>query len=481
MLLLSTAACGVVDQFSDRAVDFNIEAEQAQLQAILLNIIRASYNRPMQFTTVSTVTGTASVSGGTSLSIPFGHHRPPLQSSPDVLGITDSISGGPTFTVPVLDTQEFYQGELKPVTGQEYRFFLDEGITPSVLFYTLIDRIELTVAGSKPPTIFTFHDYVGDDLDLDVFQAVGDYLLSMGLTIERVEHTQQIGGAMNAAQLGGLRDLAAATTAGLRVVPVQAATPAGKAQHTPRTPTQYRAEKVEPIYRPCFDAMVPKPDVTMDADLLCGSSATTDNPAQTEGNLARTGGFVAPRLAAWLAEIRNAFIRRLRENHDDAAADELQRVPQLPGNQKLQLKLYTRSTESILYHFGSVVARSRAQGRVTSQSFTVGIGPRVIQVKIGEPYLPYPLTSCQAPMRSAGYRCENLFVLDAASGTSDGPKPKAAISVSYEGTEYGVPADQERAGRTMRLLDLVKQLLALHTSAKELPASNVLNVIGSAP
>jgi hypothetical protein len=30
----------------------------------------------------------------------------------------------------------------------------------------------------------------------------------------------------------------------------------------------------------------------------------------------------------------------------------------------------------------------------------------------------------------------------------------------------------------MRMLDLVKQLLALHTSAKELPASNVLNIIG---
>jgi hypothetical protein len=148
---LALSSCSIVDDFSGRAVRFNVVAEQAQQQALLLNIVRASLNRPMQFTTLSSITGTASETGGSTLSFPFGEatHRPKGAVSPDVFGLSGSISGGPTFTVPVLDTQEFYQGELKPLSGQEYRFFLDEGITPSVLFYLFVDTIELKVAGAE--------------------------------------------------------------------------------------------------------------------------------------------------------------------------------------------------------------------------------------------------------------------------------------------------------------------------------------------
>ena len=55
--------CTIVDQFSSRAVNYNLEAEQAQEQALLLNIVRASLRRPMQFTSLQSITGTASASG----------------------------------------------------------------------------------------------------------------------------------------------------------------------------------------------------------------------------------------------------------------------------------------------------------------------------------------------------------------------------------------------------------------------------------
>src|ERR1700688_1833788 len=101
MLILSS--CGVVDNFSGRAVNYNLVAEQAQQQALLLNIVRASLNRPMQFTTLSSITGSASESGTGTLSFPFGEaaHRPNKLLSPDVFGLSGAISGGPTFTVPV--------------------------------------------------------------------------------------------------------------------------------------------------------------------------------------------------------------------------------------------------------------------------------------------------------------------------------------------------------------------------------------------
>src|SRR5262249_1008711 len=147
--------------------------------------------------------------------------RPKTGVSADVWGASGTISGGPTFTVPVLDTQEFYQGELKPLSGQEYRFFLDEGITPSVLFYMFVDTIELKVPGTCPPQFFTFPRYVSDDFDNDQYRTVADYLLAMGLSIEQVHHNQIVGATLTAEQLHNLRDIAQLTSAGLHIMPVR--------------------------------------------------------------------------------------------------------------------------------------------------------------------------------------------------------------------------------------------------------------------
>src|SRR5437763_16596944 len=63
LLALSVSACAVIDSYSGRAVDYNREAEQAQEEVLLLNIVRASLRRPMQFTGLQSITGAASVTG----------------------------------------------------------------------------------------------------------------------------------------------------------------------------------------------------------------------------------------------------------------------------------------------------------------------------------------------------------------------------------------------------------------------------------
>src|SRR5215211_7680173 len=114
--------CAVIDNYSGRAVDFNREAEQAQEEVLLLNIVRASLRRPMQFTSLSTVTGSGTVSGSvtgggaktnqTPYLSPFGiipqNTNTALSRivSANVSG-NASLSGTATFTVPILDTQEF--------------------------------------------------------------------------------------------------------------------------------------------------------------------------------------------------------------------------------------------------------------------------------------------------------------------------------------------------------------------------------------
>jgi hypothetical protein len=351
---LTLSSCGIVDGFSGRAVGFNIEAEQAQQQALLLNIVRASLKRPMQFTTLSTITGTASETGGSTLSLPFGEatHRPKGAVSPDVFGLSGSISGGPTFTVPVLDTQEFYQGELKPVTGQEYRFFLDEGISRSVLFYAFIDHIELMVPGSNPVQKFEFHNYVGDDFDLDQFEAVADYLLALGLDIEQTHRAQLVGPPISAAQLHDVRDIAQLTNAGLRLAPVHSTQPPaeahdgdasrsarpGKPASTPpkeKPPSHYQVEKELVIYRPCFDPPVSRRS-NINPSLLCGSKQipTAEEEEQTD-SLTRTGGFAAPRLVhSDRADTRRPHSRTTRQRAKRDGSGH-SRTPPAPGDSEV--------------------------------------------------------------------------------------------------------------------------------------------------
>jgi hypothetical protein len=52
------------------------------------------------------------------------------------------------------------------------------------------------------------------------------------------------------------------------------------------------------------------------------------------------------------------------------------------------------------------------------------------------------------------------------------------MGVSYDGAHFGIPRDPNRSGRTLQVLGLVKQLLALNTAAKQLPSTSVISVIG---
>ena len=82
-------------------------------------------------------------------------------------------------------------------------------------------------------------------------------------------------------------------------------------------------------------------------------------------------------------------------------------------------------------------------------------------------YLSRRRAGAGAPGR---YYCENLFVLDMAGGD-------AVIGVSYDNKVFAIPRDPNLHGRTLQVLELVKQLLALNTSARQLPQTGVISVI----
>jgi hypothetical protein len=202
--------CALVDQYADRATTYNLEAEQAQEKTILLNIIRASLRRPLQFTTVTSILGSTSATGSGGYSAPVAA---PFRSSggagsyPSLTTWTAgaSLSGSETFTVPVLDTQEFYQGILKPIPSQYYDLLVQQRYPGDLLFNLFMQKVVMrktgpTCAGNHTEYCeHTFINYVSRDENIDEFQTFAHFLLRAGLTTEEAGARKDnlLKGAMN--------------------------------------------------------------------------------------------------------------------------------------------------------------------------------------------------------------------------------------------------------------------------------------------
>jgi hypothetical protein len=115
---LAFGGCAAVDHFAPRAIDYNFETADAKTTTIVLNVIRAAYTQPLQFTDVSTISGLASVGATVSSSIPIPNNLPAFKV-PQTTAVTPSAtaSGTNTTNVANLNTQEFYYGLQTPLSS----------------------------------------------------------------------------------------------------------------------------------------------------------------------------------------------------------------------------------------------------------------------------------------------------------------------------------------------------------------------------
>ena len=224
-------SCAAVDEFSPRAITYNLASERAQNQAVLLNVVRSYLRRPMQFTTVQSITGTASESGNIQLTLPFGSHT---SMSPNSLQLTGTASGGPSFAVAVLDTQEFYQGITQPIKPQIIDFLLGEGYPKSLIFYLLTNELDLVPENGQPVKL---RNYVADDNECEPSQKTMNFLIRWGLTTRSETGKTNYGPRLTRAEAAKLVVAAPKAALGLENV-------AGT--------NTYQAEKSETQYSLCF-------------------------------------------------------------------------------------------------------------------------------------------------------------------------------------------------------------------------------------
>lgn len=504
--------CAIVDKYSDRAVEYNLQAEKTQQQNLLLNIIRASLRRPMQFTGLTSITGTASASGSVTGGYTNAHQTPYI----NLFGITPpnnstiiartvtgtgsgtaSMSGGPTFTVPVLDTQEFYRGILTPVSHQIIDYYVQQGYPPEILFDLFVSKVEMIVTDGPGCARFTFRNDVRNEVRFAQFQALADYLITSGFTTERVSDQipygpafRTTGPALNPNDTAKMLEAySKASSAGLDI----------RAERG-----LVRMQRRSSHFRFCFALSgAERPTwLGITPDAYCGNDSLRkpSSEAREKSNAkGKNQGDHCPPVSGAQGSgdggtsqfhgirLVPAFLDRINQMQQAARNQgRLWQEDEFPVNQfrgrHVTFKFQTRSVEGILYYLGEI---TRQNLRPEDQR------SRIIQVKTGLQFGVFPRTECDSQTSGGlgtkmtdvmtlvtrrrgdlSYNCENLFVLEEALVAD------TIYSVNYDGVNYSVPKDPARAGRSLQVLELVKQLLALNTSAKELPSSGVLSVIG---
>jgi hypothetical protein len=475
LIAAALLGCSVVDRYSSRAIVYNLEAEKAQEQAMLLNIVRASLGRPMQFTTVSTITGTATATGSAQYTFPVNVPLGPIANSsaivfPPVVPnwvFGGSLSGGPAFTVPVLDTQEFYQGILTAIPGQIWDLYIQAGYPPDLLFNLFIEKVVMQRSGPDCPSghavaecEFVFSNNVTEDIQIDLFQALGDYLLALGLTTETTNAPTV---PFDNPTSINVRFVGNPPSQGSHEAQVLGAPGGGSESLTAST-----------NYDLCFAPLTPQAALLVDPSSLCGEKPEkqdgkkndSEKPGSHQYGSNPLGGNKPDKRikksgAATVAlRASDEFIDRLigiAGTVDEGRYQSL--LKNLNGfrHRSVNITIYMRHTEGMIYYLGKLVRRE----------FTGGRG---IFIKLDPPYTRHDTKEICV---EANDGCAYIFHLY----QGEAPAPADVVSVFYDGRWFSLPPGSTHDLSSLAF-DFLKQQIALNSSAKSLPQSSTITTVG---
>jgi hypothetical protein len=173
---IALTACAIVDPVDHRYDTVGRSLAKSRNEAIFLNLVRASHDYPLSFTTIANVT--PGMTNTTSFSLPsflLGPHvgaytTASAASSPLFSPGRDVIFGNTTagnttavstnFNVSTQETSAFYQGFLKPIDLQTLNYFIRQGYSRELLFWLFTDSFSVTIPGKGT---FGYHFNPPDD------------------------------------------------------------------------------------------------------------------------------------------------------------------------------------------------------------------------------------------------------------------------------------------------------------------------------
>ncbi len=147
VLVLSTllcpllAACSLEPIINHQVIDYFEANDIASNQVILQNILRAKDGAPLHFSELASIRGSLSSGASASATFPFmsPDHATTLPRKLGTVGVT--IASSPSFDIDSLDTQDFTNGVMRPITPETAQFFLNEGIDYRMVLLLLVSGV----------------------------------------------------------------------------------------------------------------------------------------------------------------------------------------------------------------------------------------------------------------------------------------------------------------------------------------------------
>jgi hypothetical protein len=186
--ILSGCTAPVTPDFTQMSANYAGILEQYQLNSILINIIRASSERPLSFLDIPSINGSGTVTTSPSLNASLNGVIGGLAGGP--AGITSispalnlSFGNSFNFSQSSLDNATFLRGFLSPIPIETAKFFISDNLPREVMFSLVIASIEIRQPDGK--TIKYFNNPLLPEYP--EFQTELYKLLSYGLTIDRIQ------------------------------------------------------------------------------------------------------------------------------------------------------------------------------------------------------------------------------------------------------------------------------------------------------
>jgi hypothetical protein len=142
LLALGLTGCMSGSDFAGRAVEHNRAIAMAADEIALLNIVRASKDRPVVYSAFQGVSESLDGEAGISLFAPFGADASNVYSSSLSFGPDQSVS----LTTAPLDDVDFYNGVMRPVQVSLLRYYLDNGWPRDLLLSLTVEKLEISEA-----------------------------------------------------------------------------------------------------------------------------------------------------------------------------------------------------------------------------------------------------------------------------------------------------------------------------------------------
>lgn len=437
------AGCVRYRSIADSAVSFNMAIERAQNEMLLLNAVRSAKRRPMYITGVSNVTGSVRLEVSAGLDIP-------VSDRVDRVSPRATYSESPAFSVPVLDTQEFIQGFLKPVPNGILAYYWEQGWPRSLLMHLFIQRarvrIEETVEveGKRQSkiTVYTLDNYPNArDPSLCKFVKFSrfvDRYLDPELSNPRFEvrtSTRTIGPPLS---VGSLEQVLTANRDRLEVVQEDGQFRLRQQQ----TDLALVADRLEEIadfalslsQEPCDDGARPEGDVQVTYRDLPGEEKTAEpETVHLELEAAQLKTYTPP----------------------------VSTQGTVPAKPTVSVDFFIRSPEGILYYLGQHMRVEEEQGvmpeicvqgnlqPIFNAVGGAGCGQGIVSVRYDDERYVIPREAREHAACAAGEDAKRRF------------SPVACV-----------------AGRSMQSLSLLNQLIALQKSAKDLPGTGLIRTVG---